>query len=122
MGNDTVSKTVGVGSIDMKMFDEHVQTLKDVRNVPDLRKNLLSLGTLKAQRCKFSDMDRALKFTKGSMTVLKAECMENLYNMIGSMVIDNDSEATEEDVTRLWHMRLEHMSEVFEPYTTKNFY
>ena len=72
--------------------------------------NLLSLGALKAQGCKFTY--GALKVTKGSMTVLKAECMVNLYKVIGSVVIGNASVATEkEDTTRLWLMRLRHMSE-----------
>jgi len=41
MWNDTTCKTVGIGINRMKMFDGHVRTLKDVRHVPDLRKNLL---------------------------------------------------------------------------------
>jgi len=44
MGNDTTCKTIGTGSIFMKIFDERVRTLKDVRHVPDLRKNLPSFG------------------------------------------------------------------------------
>ena len=49
MKNDTVCKTVGIGNIRMRMFDGHVQTLTNVRHVPDLKKNLHSLGALKAQ-------------------------------------------------------------------------
>ena len=30
----------------IKMFDSVVRTLGDVRHVPDLKKNLISLGTL----------------------------------------------------------------------------
>jgi hypothetical protein len=43
MGNDFSCKIVGVGSIRIKMNDGSVRTLKDVRNVPELRKNLISL-------------------------------------------------------------------------------
>jgi len=65
MGNNVVCKTVGIGNIRMRMFDGHVQTLTNVRHVPDLRKNLLSLGDLKAQGCKVSGADRGVncKFT-----------------------------------------------------------
>jgi len=35
----------------------------------------------------------------------------NFYKVIGSVVIGNDSVATEKDTIRLWHMRLGHMSE-----------
>jgi len=54
MGNDDACKTIGKSSICMKMFDKQVQTLKDVRHIPDLRKNLPSLGVFVAQRHKFS--------------------------------------------------------------------
>jgi len=83
-----------------------------MRHVPDLRKNLLSLGSLKAQGCKFSDMDGTLKVTKGSMMVIKAELIVNLYKIIESVVIGDASVVTEkEDTIRLWHMRLGHISE-----------
>jgi len=66
MDKDVACKTFEIGSIHMKMFDEWVRTFKDVRYVPDLRKNLLSFGALKAQRYKFSCTDGILKVTKGS--------------------------------------------------------
>ena len=52
MGNDAVCSTVSINNICMRMFDEQVRTLTNVRHVPDLRRNLLSLGALKA-RVKF---------------------------------------------------------------------
>jgi len=73
MGNDIVCKTVGIGNICMRIFDGHVRTLSYVHRVPDLRKNLLSLGALKAQGCKFSGVDKGIKVTKGSMMIFKGE-------------------------------------------------
>ena len=46
MGNDVSCKVVGIGNIKVKMLDGVIITLCDVRHVPDLRKNLISLGTL----------------------------------------------------------------------------
>ena len=46
MGNDASCKVTGIGNIRIKMFDGIVRTLCDVRHVPYLRKNLISLGTL----------------------------------------------------------------------------
>ena len=80
MQNDVAC--IEIGTICMKMFDRHVRTLKDVKHVSDLRKNILSLEALKAQGCKFSDTGGALKVIKGFMTVLKAKRMANLYKMI----------------------------------------
>jgi len=41
MDNDTICKTVGISNIRMSMFNEHVRTLMNVRQVSDLRKNRL---------------------------------------------------------------------------------
>jgi len=43
----------------------------NVRHVPDLKKNLLSLETLEAQWYKFSGVDGGIKVIKGSMVILK---------------------------------------------------
>ena len=84
----------------------------NVHHVPDLRKNLLSLGVLKAKGYKFSGTDKGIKVTKGSLMILKGEQATNLYKMLGSIIVGDASIITEkEDTTRLWHMRLGHMSE-----------
>ena len=46
MGNDAACKTVRISSIRMKIFDGKLGTLKNAIHVPNLRKNLLSLGAL----------------------------------------------------------------------------
>ncbi|GJR45460.1 retrovirus-related pol polyprotein from transposon TNT 1-94 [Tanacetum coccineum] len=43
MGNDAPCKVVGIGTIQIKMFDGTVRTLKDVRHVPELKKKSISL-------------------------------------------------------------------------------
>jgi len=74
---------------------------------------------LEARGYKFSGADGAIKVNRGSMMILKGERTANLHNLIGSIIIGDASAATEkEDTTRLWHMRLGHMSErVFKSYT-----
>ena len=47
-------------------------------HVPDVKKNLLSLGALEAQGCKFSGADEGIKVTKGSMIIFKGERPANL--------------------------------------------
>ena len=44
--NNASCTTVGIGSIRVKMFDGVVKTLTRVRHVPELKKNLISLGVL----------------------------------------------------------------------------
>ena len=49
MGNDAPCKTIGIGSVKIKRHDDVVRTLTNVRHVPDLKKNLISVGALDAK-------------------------------------------------------------------------
>jgi hypothetical protein len=46
MGNDDVCEIKWIGTIHLKMHNGVVKTLTEVRYVPDLKKNLFSLGVL----------------------------------------------------------------------------
>ena len=46
LGNSVSCKVVGIGTIMIKMFDGVIRKLQNVRHVPELKKNLISLGTL----------------------------------------------------------------------------
>ena len=99
MGNDAVCKTVDIGNICMRMFDGHVRTLTNVYHIPDLRKNLLSLGALEARGYKFSGADGGIKVTKGSMMILKGERTTILYKLTRSIIVGDASAATEKKNT-----------------------
>ena len=83
----------------------------NVRHILDLKKNLLSLGVLKARGYKFSGADRGIKVIRGSMTILKGKRTSNLYMLTVSIIIGDALAAIEKEDIRLWHMRLGHMSE-----------
>ncbi|GJX95918.1 retrovirus-related pol polyprotein from transposon TNT 1-94 [Tanacetum coccineum] len=82
-------QVVGIGTIRIKMHDGVVRTLTDVRHVPDLKKNLISLGVLDSKGFKYTSENGVLRVSKGALVVMKAT----------------------KDLTMLWHMRLGHMSE-----------
>ena len=113
MGNNAPCKVVGKGAVQIKMFDGIIRTLTNVRHVPDLKRNLVSLGTLDAQGCRFSAEGGVLKITKGALVVMKACRSGNLYVLQGSTVtgVVAVSSTPKADTTRLWHMRLGHMGE-----------
>ena len=46
MGNDATCTIIGMRIIKIKMFDGVVRTLEKVRHILDMKKNLISLGTL----------------------------------------------------------------------------
>jgi hypothetical protein len=46
MGKDVMCKAIGIGTIKVRIFDGIVRTLTNARYVLDLKKNLISFGTL----------------------------------------------------------------------------
>jgi len=114
MGNDAQCKIAGIGTIQIKTNDGVVRTLSDVRYIPELKRNLISLGTLESLGCKYSAEGGVLKVSKGSLVLLKANRIGSLYVLQGTVVTGSvvvSSSMAENDVTKLWHMRLGHMSE-----------
>jgi hypothetical protein len=83
MGNDFSCKIVGVGNVRIKMHDGSVRTLTDVRHVPELRKNLISLGVLDYVGYKCTTQGGVLKVSKGILVVMKAKMIGNLYQREG---------------------------------------
>ena len=53
------------------MFDGVVRTLGDIKYVPNLTRNLISLSTLDAKWYKYTDEGGVLKISKGALIVMK---------------------------------------------------
>lgn len=53
MDDNASCKVFGIKNINVKMFEVIVKTLCDVRHVPGLGKNLISLGTLDSNRVSY---------------------------------------------------------------------
>ncbi|KAG8478507.1 hypothetical protein CXB51_028390 [Gossypium anomalum] len=116
MGNNTSCKITGVGTIKVKMFDGIVRTLSDVQHVPELKRNLISLSTLDSKGYRYTAESGVLKISKGSLIVMKGQRKTaKLYVLEGSTVTGDaavaSSSLSDDDITKLWHMRLGHMSE-----------
>jgi len=108
MGDDRPCNMEGIRTVQIKMFDGIIRELKEVRYVPQLKRNLISVGALKTLGFEVSIKDGILKMTKGSMVVLKSVRQTNLYYLKGSTITGQvaTSTDTDDDPTRLWHMRL----------------
>jgi hypothetical protein len=113
IGDESPLEISGIGSVQIKVHDSTFKTLTNVRYVPKMKRNLISLGTLEAMGFKFSADNGVLKVSQGNRVVLKAERINNLYYLQGSTLtgIATVSIASNTSNTKLWHMRLGHMSE-----------
>ncbi|KAL4304503.1 hypothetical protein GQ457_10G014750 [Hibiscus cannabinus] len=115
LGDDSCCNIVGIGEVRIRMYDGTIRTLCDVRHIPDLKKNLISLGTLhKNGFIPKADEDReTIKIVKGALVVMKGKItVGNIYKLSGSTVVGgaNSVESCDDD-TKVWHMRLGHLSE-----------
>lgn len=112
LGDNKACKIMGIGSVVIKMFDGCYRTLKDVRYVPDLKRNLIFVDVLDVEGCVVKIDNGVIKINKGALTVMKGMIKNGLYALKGNTVegtIDHVV-AGEIDNTKLWHLRLGHIS------------
>ncbi|CAL2237676.1 unnamed protein product [Prunus armeniaca] len=70
------------------MFDEMIRVLGNVRYVPRLKKNLISLGTLDEADYGYESKKGRLRVAKGSLVVMRDDLQPNkLYKLIGTTIV-----------------------------------
>ncbi|GFZ10707.1 hypothetical protein Acr_22g0001050 [Actinidia rufa] len=67
------------------MADGRSVTLTEVRHVPNLRKNLISIGMLDAKGCRFDASGGILRVSKGNKEMLWGKKTRGLYRLEGSV-------------------------------------
>lgn len=82
MANSSKSKIINIGTINMKIFDRVILTLGNVRHIPNLRKNFVSLNRLDALDNDFSTRNEFMKVGKGSLVIIKRKSKNNLFKFI----------------------------------------
>lgn len=85
-GNNNACKVQGVGSISLRMNNEKVVKLTKVRYIPDLKRNLISLGTLDESGCCYKAKNGCLNVYKGNSIVLSR--VNGLYILSGGYCFD----------------------------------
>jgi len=92
-----------MGTVCIKLFDGMMIELKDARYVPQLKKNLISVGALEAQGLSGTLGEDILKMSNGSLVFLKGIRRNNLYYLKSSAVIEKltASEYLKDDSTKL---------------------
>ena len=112
MGNNSMCKVVGIGTVSLRMFDGVVRELTQVRFVLDLKRNLISIGMLDRTGCVIKAENGVLRMIKGSIVIMKGIKENGMY------VLNRHTAVGEASVTdsgrnkaMLWHLRLGYMSE-----------
>ena len=96
LGDDHPCKVEGIGNVQVRMFNRIVRTLTNVKHVPELKKNLMSLGYLEHSEFNFSSRDRSgvLNISNGAVVVMRGRRMDNnLYGMVNLVVMEESGTA-----------------------------
>lgn len=71
MGNNAVCKIVGIGNVNLKLHDGTIRELREVRYVPELKRNLISLGMLDQMGLNIKLESGDLRISNGDGVVMK---------------------------------------------------
>lgn len=79
LGSNIACKVQGEGVIQLKLHDDMEIFLKNVRDVPELKRNLISLDKLDWSGFNFKCGGRILKVHKDSLIIMKGIPMNGVY-------------------------------------------
>ncbi|KAK9078793.1 hypothetical protein SSX86_002851 [Deinandra increscens subsp. villosa] len=114
LGDSRPCKIMGQGIVELVLDNGTHLQLDKVRYIPDLTRNLLSLGTFEKNGFNVSLKNGKAKIIKGSMVVLTGtRCENNVYLLDGRVKVELNNAVThsEDSDSILWHNRLGHISD-----------
>ena len=91
--------------------------MKEVRYVPDVKKNIISLGVLESKGYKITMENVIMKLISGALVVMKANRQNNLYHLQRTTIVgaaatmSHNSKKVIPNNNKLWHMKLGHAGE-----------
>ena len=110
VGDDYAYKVVGIDTVHIRMFNGIELVLEDMKHVPKMKMNVISLSALEAKGCMFIDRDRCCEVMKGTLVYMKARGCGHLYMLIGSTIHGGAVRtAVRSMVARMWQVPKGHM-------------
>ena len=112
LGNDQVCEVKGIGEIKLKMSNGSIKIQTEVRFIPKIRRNLISIGVLESKGYKFESADGILRVTKNSRIIMEAKRRNTLYYLLAETMIGAGAVLFSQIVNMdSWHARLGHVGE-----------
>ena len=100
---------VGVGDVWILLPNGSIWLLEKVRQIPNLRRNLISVGQLDDEGHTILFVGNTWKVTKGAKVLARGKKTGTMY--MNSSPRDTITVADASTDTSLWHRKLSHMSE-----------
>ncbi|GKE77569.1 retrovirus-related pol polyprotein from transposon TNT 1-94, partial [Tanacetum coccineum] len=114
LGDNRECKIKGIRKVRIQLRDRSSFVLHNVRYIPELKRNLISLGTLEKEGYTIKLHLGKVKVINGSRVILSGIRRDNcVYSLDGhSMAGELNSSVKEKDsLAQVWHKRLGHISE-----------
>ncbi|KAH9779095.1 hypothetical protein KPL71_007588 [Citrus sinensis] len=86
MGNNSICRIIGIGNVSLRLHDGSTRVINQVRHVPDLKRNLISLGMLDQIGCKIRLESGQLCVLNGSNLVMKGTRKNGVYILDGEVI------------------------------------
>ena len=99
-----------MGKVQIKLNNGNEWLLKYVRNIPSMKRNMISTGQLRESDCLSTFGKTWWKITKGALVITKGDRVGMLH-LSPHNTDYSISVASIETGAALWHHRLGHMSE-----------
>ena len=113
LGNNKSCKIKRIVTIRIRLHNALEKVMTNVRCIPELKRNLISLGVLDDLGYTVKLEASFIKIMRGSLLVMKEAKKIGIYSLLGSTVIGTSSSlAVDQKMnnTVLWHRRLGHVS------------
>ncbi|KAE8678648.1 hypothetical protein F3Y22_tig00111402pilonHSYRG00027 [Hibiscus syriacus] len=96
--NNSPLDTLGIGSIRLRNQDGSIRTLTGVHYVPNLMRNLISMGTLESKGLEVRAKDEIMMIISGALVIMKGiRERNNVYYFMGSTIVGTAAVATSTD-------------------------
>ncbi|GJR60775.1 retrotransposon protein, putative, ty1-copia subclass [Tanacetum coccineum] len=114
LGDNRECKIKGIGKVRIQLKDGSSFVLHNVRYIPELKRNLISLGTLKKEGFTVKLQLGKIKVINGSSVVLSGIRRDNCVYSLNVHALAGELNANVEEkdsLAQVWHKRLGHISE-----------
>ena len=88
MTNSSVCRVVGMSSVNIRTHDSKLCTSNEVRHVPHVTKNIISLSLLDNKGFNFSDEGGVIHVCRGSSVIMKGVKRGTLYFLQSTTLSD----------------------------------
>ncbi|GJS03452.1 retrovirus-related pol polyprotein from transposon TNT 1-94, partial [Tanacetum coccineum] len=114
LGDNMECKIRGIGKLRIQLKDESSFVLHNVGYIPELKRNLISLGTLEKEGYTVKLQSGKVKVINGSRVILSGIRRDNyVYSLDGHAMAGELNASVEEkdSLAQVWYKRLGHISE-----------